>query len=111
MNRSHTNNANLKQQSTAYKRTLNLHINKHKRAAQKKLRNLKSKSPKDFWKATNSINKKQEDTTISLDTLYEYFTTLDTTNETEENQFSEEFPLDNSDDKELLNSSITEGEY
>ena len=46
LNRSHTNKANLKQQSTAYKRTLNLHINKHKRAAQKKLRTLKSKSPK-----------------------------------------------------------------
>ena len=110
LNRSHTNKANLKQQSTAYKRTLNLHINKHKRAAQKKLRNLKSKSPKDFWKVINSINKKQEDTTISLDTLYDYFKTLNTTNETEDNQFSEEFTLDNSDDEELLNSSITEGE-
>lgn len=40
---------------------------------QEKLRNLKSKNPKDFWKIINSLEKSKDNPNIDLDTLYEFF--------------------------------------
>ena len=51
------NKSNLKNASKAYKHMMNFYINKHNEGTQDKLRNLKSKNPRDFWKIMNSLKK------------------------------------------------------
>ena len=73
VNPSETNKKNLKTASKNYKQTMNFHINQYNKNMQEKLRNLKSKNPKDFWKIINSLEKSKDNPNIDLDTLYEFF--------------------------------------
>ena len=108
INPSETNKNNLQTASKTYKRTMNKYINKHKKQMQQKLRNLKHKNPKEFWKILNNIERKEDDPDISIDTLYEYFKNLNINNDGNDTQ--ETINIDITDDDEILNSSITEGE-
>ena len=102
------NKQNLKQASKNYKNTMNFHLNKHVRNTQNKLRKLKSSNPKEFWKIINSLENKQEEQNINLETLYEFFKGLNENNDNDgENH---DINIDVSDDDEILNSSITEAE-
>ena len=87
---------------------MNKYINKHKKQMQQKLRNLKHKNPKEFWKILNNIKRKEDDPDISIDTLYEYFKNLNINNDGNDTQETKN--IDITDDDEILNSSITEGE-
>ena len=42
------------------------YINKHNKSTQDKLRNLKSKNPKDFWKIMNSLDKAKDNESINI---------------------------------------------
>ena len=55
---SSTNKINLKKASKSYKQTMNFYLNKFNHETQEKLRSLKSKNPKEFWKIMNKIEKK-----------------------------------------------------
>ena len=70
---SETNKTYLQTASNTYKSTMNKCINKHNKQMQQKLRNLKHKNHKEFWKIINNIERKGDDPDISIDTLYEYF--------------------------------------
>ena len=59
-------------------------------------------------KRVNFISKKEDDPDISIDTLYEYFKYLNINNDGNDTQ--ETINIDITDDDEILNSSITEGE-
>ena len=87
---------------------MNKYINKHKKQMQQKLRNLKHKNPKEFWEILNNIERKEDEPDISIDTLYEYFKNLNINNDGNDTQ--ETINIDITDDDEILNSSITEGE-
>ena len=56
--------------SKMYKKKLNYFIRKHKKDTQNKLRKLKSKSPKQFWKILNNLQSKKENKDISINDLY-----------------------------------------
>ena len=109
-NPSQTTTDNLKRYSNEYKRTLNLHINRYNHATKEKLRNLKSKRPKDFWKIINSIDKNNKESNISIDALHNYFENQNIADENSNENFIAGLNIDSVDDEELLNSSITEGE-
>ena len=59
--------------SKKYKKKLNYFIRKHKKDTQNKLRKLRSKSPKQFWKILNSLQSKTENKDISMNDLYNFF--------------------------------------
>ena len=105
---SDTNRTNLKTASKTYTNTMNFYINKHNKSTQDKLRNLKSKNPKDFWKIMNSLDKAKGNERINIETLYNYFKTLNEQNENEE--IAQDLDIDINNDDELLNSPITEEE-
>ena len=56
--------------SNMYKKKRNYFIRKHKKDTQNKLRKLKSKSPKQFWKILNSLQSKRENKDINMNDLY-----------------------------------------
>ncbi|MEW8544510.1 MAG: hypothetical protein AB2693_13350, partial [Candidatus Thiodiazotropha sp.] len=89
LNPSQTTKDNLKRCSNDYKRTLNLHINKFNHATQEKLRILKSKRPKDFWKIINSIDQNNKESNISIDSLYDFFKNQNTEDENGNENFIE----------------------
>ena len=62
------------------KRNLINFIHKHKKATQNKLRKLKSKSPKKFWKILNSLQSKKENKDISMNDLYNFFQDINSPN-------------------------------
>ena len=86
INPSETNKINLQTASKTYKRTMNKYINKHNKQMQQKLRNLKHKNPKEFWKILNNIERKEDDPDISIDTLYEYLKNLNINNDGNDTQ-------------------------
>ncbi|MEW8546068.1 MAG: reverse transcriptase family protein [Candidatus Thiodiazotropha sp.] len=108
-NPSKTNKINLKQASKIYKCTMNIYINKFDRETQDKLRNLKSKSPKDFWKIINSVDRNNDNPDINIETLFDFFKTLNE-NKDNDNDFMDSLNIDVTDDDEILNSFITEAE-
>ena len=103
-----SNKLNLKNASKAYKKTMNFHINKHNKSTQEKLRNLKSKNPRDFWRIMNSLDKSKDNENIDIETLYDFFKNLNEQNERED--MSPNVNIDLNDEDELLNSPITENE-
>ena len=88
---------------------MNFHINKFNRNIQEKLRKLKSKNPKEYWNIINSLDRNNENSSIDLDTLYNFFKDMNVhknTNDEEENKLN----IDITDDDEILNSWNTEAE-
>ena len=83
-------------------------MNKHNQNTQDKLRNLKSTNSKDYWKIINSLNKSKDNDKIDIETLYEFFKNLNEQSHDVEDDFN--INIDITDDDELLNSYITEGE-
>lgn len=55
---------------------MNFYISKHKKATQQKLRIMKNKNPKDYWKILNSLDNKPEIADIKLEDLYSFFKDL-----------------------------------
>ena len=105
---SDTNKSNLKNASKACKRMMNFYINKHYKGTQDKLRNLSSKNPRDFWKLMISLEKTKDNENIDIETLYDFFKMLNEQNENE--NMPQDLNTDLTNDDELFNSPITEGE-
>ena len=68
-----TNHRKLKKTSQSYKQKMNFHMNKFNRNIPEKLRKLKSKNPKEYWNIINSLDRNNENSSIDLDTLYNFF--------------------------------------
>ena len=90
--------------------TYTWNISKHKKATQQKLRKMKNKNPKDYWKILNSLDNKPENADIKLEDLYSFFKDLnyDPNNGTENTEDIQLLFNEVGDD--FLNSSITESE-
>ena len=103
-----SNKSNLKNASKAYKKTMNFYINRHNKNTQDKLRNMKSKNPRGFWKIINSLEKSKDNEKIDIETLYDFFKNLNEQNEND--NMSQGLNIDLTNEDELLNSPITENE-
>ena len=95
--------------SKMYKKKLNYFIRKHKKDTQNKLRKLKSKSPKQFWKILNNLQSKKENKDISINDLYNFFKDINSPNDNNDAESRNlNFSIDNDD--EILNGHISENE-
>ena len=92
-----------------HKKKLNYFIRKHKKDTQNKLRKLKSKSLKQFWKILNNLQSKKENKDISMNDLYNFFEDINSPNDSHDPE-SENliFSIDNDD--EILNGHMSENE-
>ena len=108
-NPSHTNKSNLKAASKSYKQSMNFYLNKLNKDTQDKLRWLKNKSPKEFWKIINKNEGKDDNSDIDIDTLFRFFKNLNESPDMQDDVANFQ-NIDTTDDDEILNSSITESE-
>ena len=84
----------------------------------KKLKSMRSKNPKDFWKLINSGKKKRDKSNITMETLLDFFKDLNSSSNNEsdldddgnhENDIDNENDLDNNNENvnEIVNGPIT----
>lgn len=106
INPTHVNKQRLKTASNKYKRTMNKYVNMHKNRTKTKLRNLKLKQPREFWKLLNNLESNKMNGNISIDKFYEYFKNVNDAEQiVEENYSIDEFNIEYDD--EILNTVIT----
>ena len=79
---------------------MNLHINKFNSNIQKKLRTLKGKNPKEYWKVINSLDRNSDESSINLETLYNFFKDINE-NTTQNKSEGNEINIDISNDDEI----------
>ena len=106
------NKANLKAESKHYKNTMNKYINQFKKNQQAKLRKMHKKSPKEYWKYLNSLNKCRKPNAPGLDNFLDFFKDLNSRKHTEDNDSTDDIVnnvnLDNDD--QFLNAPISSEE-
>jgi hypothetical protein len=95
--------------SKHYKQVMNTYINKHKFENERKLRQIHTKNPKDYWKILNSIKPQDSSKQPSIDDFYNYFNGANNSDENRQ-QINEDFFDNRQPNLELLNGQITESE-
>ena len=100
----------LQDSSKSYRKTMNLHINKHKWKNANKLRQMHTAKPKEYWRYLNTVtNNKSKVKTPPMQYFFEYFKNVNASETHETFDFHEsEYDAENSD--QILNSKITESE-
>ena len=63
----------LKTHSKNYKREMNTAINKYENKMRNKIKNLKGKNPKEYWRILKDKNRKEDYNDISIDELFHFF--------------------------------------
>ncbi|MCG7875884.1 MAG: reverse transcriptase family protein [Candidatus Thiodiazotropha endolucinida] len=99
--------------SRAYKRTMNIFINKHKFQKQSKLRKMQKHQPKEYWKFLNSLKNKKTSENPSLSEFYDYFKNAysgDTDNDLDGDGSSNSYQSDPEISNECLNQPFTSDE-
>ena len=94
--------------SKEYKRIMNRYINKYNHGKEQKLREMHSKSPKQYWQFFNNIKGKSNTKTPSVEVFYEYFEKLNQNDSSHSQDGLDD--LDFQDEEDLLNSKLTESE-
>ena len=95
--------------SKQYKRTMDFFIKKHKNENSRKLREISSKNPKQYWKYLNNLNPRHKvNESPSPDEFLEYFKSLNENN-VQDDRFSD-LQNDVQNQNDCLNSEITEYE-
>lgn len=112
LNKTSENKSTLIKASKHYKQTMNRHINKYKKDQQMKLRKMHKKSPKEYWKYLNSLNKRTTTKTPSIESFLDFFKELNSCeHNTEDNKLDEVLSkIDMEDDNNILNTPITADE-
>ena len=88
---------------------MNFYINKHKESNARKLRDIHSRRPKEFWRYLNSLKPKRNNVMPSINKFHDYFKDINTDPNSSESDFDDsDFKID--DDDNILNSSISESE-
>ncbi|MEW8548255.1 MAG: reverse transcriptase family protein [Candidatus Thiodiazotropha sp.] len=96
----------LNEHSRSYKRTMNNFIAKHRKLHEKKLRNLHSKNPKEYWKFINSLKTQTKHTSPGLDEFCDFFKNLNSSEDEDTELPNLNFDINN----EILNATITQDE-
>lgn len=107
--RNNVNRERLLQTSKSYKRTMNFYINKQKETNAKKLREIHSSNPKDYWRYLNSLKKTSNSNMPPLSKFYEHFKDINSSSDSETFSF-DEYDFNIHDANETLNTVITENE-
>ena len=91
---------------------MNKHINKYKRNQQIKLRKMHKKSPKEYWKYLNSLNKRKQSKSPSIESFLDFFKELNSNSHNPDDNKVDEIltRIDLQDDNNILNTSITADE-
>ena len=90
LNKSSLNKKKLNTASRHYKQTMNLFIRKHKYSAEKKLRDMSSSRPKDYWRYLNSLNKKQTNEGPDINSFYNHFKDINSETHSDPNLVGED---------------------
>ena len=107
-NKSSENKRLLNSFSKEYKRTMNRYMNRYNFDREKKLREMHSKSPKQYWQFLNSVKDKSNTKSPPAQAFYDYFKNLNENDLASTND--DQNDMDIQDDNDLLNSKITESE-
>ena len=103
---------NLKLSEKSYKKTMNEEIAKHRKEMKKKMKIMKTADPRQYWNILNKGQSSGTHSNISIDTLFEFFKTLNKKPESEPNP--ENITQENGPDvvrlNHELNNSITQDE-
>jgi hypothetical protein len=91
--------------SRFYKQTLNTYIKKHKFNNERKLREMHTKRPKDYWKILNSFKTQNAKQMPSLDDFYHHFNKENDSTDSFDHEFNLTPSLNTGN--EILNSKIT----
>ena len=108
LHKNEENRMRLSTVSKTYKRAISKSIIKYKRDFKHKIRTMRQKSPKDYWRYINSLNFKTVNADISIEQMYEHFKTMNEMHTDDENVPDSDF-LAYADDPQL-NTDITESE-
>ena len=108
LHKNEENRMRLSTVSKTYKRAIIKSIIKYKRDFKHKIRTMRQKSPKDYWRYINSLNYKTVNADISIEQMYEHFKTINEMHTDDENEPDSDF-LAYADDPQL-NTDITESE-
>ena len=109
INRTHQNHRELLTSSNTYKREITKSITNYKRMMRNKFRQMKQKSPKDFWNYVNSLNRKTSNSDIKIDSLFDFFKNLNSTEHDDGDDSRKELGVPNFD-SDALNIEVTEDE-
>ena len=96
----------LNHESKQYKQTMNRYIKMYKIDKTKKLRNMQTKNPKEYWKYLKNLKTKNYNSQPSLNEFYDYFKTINKINEPQH----EAFNINVENDENTLNRKITSDE-
>ena len=98
--------------SKLYKSTMNKYISQYKHTQQTKLRNMHKKSPKDYWKYLNSLNKSKKTKTPPIESLHDFFQELNSAQIPEDDDAIDGIlnGINLNDDDQFLNTPITPAE-
>ena len=109
INRTHQNHRENLTSSNTYKREINKSITNYKRMMRNKLRQMKQKSPKDFWNYVNCLNRKTSNSDIKIDSLFDFFKNLNSTEHDDGDDSRKKLGVPNFD-SDALNIEVTEDE-
>jgi hypothetical protein len=90
-----------------YKNTMNKFLNKYNKSNQDKLRQMHKKQPKDYWKFINKISENKKVDLPNLNSLYEYFESINNNplHNINDTEYVNDINLNDND--RILNSEIT----
>ena len=113
LNKSDANKRNLQTAYKSYKAEMNSSYQNYQFKMENELRKKSNSDPRELWKILNNFSNSnsREDPKLTIDTLYEYFKNLNSTDDTDDSDV--EFDIPNLDDdlaNDILNSKITEDE-
>ena len=86
---------------------MNKHINRNRKQQQINLRNMQSRSPKEYWKYLNSINKRKQPKTPPLDSFFDFFKGINSVQNDEDHSGDFLSKIDSDDNNNILNVPIT----
>ena len=95
----------LVQSSKKYKAIIRKSVVVYKREMRRKIRSMRSKSPKDYWNYINSLNTRNKSDDVNMDVFFDFFKNLNANNIDPNERVDAEFP--NVDIDHNLNNEIT----
>ena len=110
-NKTEENRTTLLTASKDYKTTMNKYINRYKKRQQINLRNMQTRSPKEYWKYLNSFNKRKQTKTPPIESFYDFFKDINSVKSDENGNLDDILTKVNiDDDNNILNTPITADE-
>jgi len=100
-----SNKAEMLGSAKQYKRVMRENVVKFKRKVRTHIRNLRTSSPRDYWRYINSINDKKKSSNADINVVFDFFKQLNADNNVDDANLTSDFPdvsLENA-----LNNEIT----